>query len=59
MHPPKSVAIRVQVLRDAGALALSHSAKVPLSEGSVHTMQVAEAEQLIRSGVLQVLDTNR
>lgn len=58
MHPPKDATIKVQVMRDHGVLAMSHSSRVGLSKGSVHCMQLPEAEPLIRQGVLQPLDAN-
>jgi hypothetical protein len=59
LHPPKDACVKVRVLRSHGSIALSHSARVPLVKGSVHSMQCSEAEPLIRKGVLQVLDGNR
>ena len=58
LHPPKDACVKVRVLRSHGSMALSHSAKVALVKGSVHSMQCSEAEPLIRKGVLQVLDGN-
>ena len=57
-HPPKDTSVKVRVLRDAGSLALSSSLKVELVRGSVHSVQAAEAEPLIRLGVLQCIDAN-
>eukprot|EP00879_Flechtneria_rotunda_P024339 GHRR01025797.1.p1 GENE.GHRR01025797.1~~GHRR01025797.1.p1 ORF type:complete len:102 (+),score=31.32 GHRR01025797.1:1260-1565(+) len=58
MTPPKDVNVRVMVLKDGGSRALSHSLNVPLIPGSVHNLKCSDAEQLVRQGVLQVLDSN-
>ncbi|KAF8064590.1 gins1 [Scenedesmus sp. PABB004] len=58
LTPPKDANVRVMVLRDAGSIACSHSASVPLVRGSVHNLRCSEAEHLVRMGVLRVLDPN-
>jgi hypothetical protein len=54
-HPPRDAVVACRVLRDHGAVRTAASSSVPLLRGSVHLLATAEAEPLLRLGVLQAL----
>ena len=53
--PPKGPSVEVVVLEDFGEVAFSIG-RANLAKGSSHLLPRDEAEPLIRSGVLQLMD---
>ncbi|EGD73620.1 hypothetical protein PTSG_05328 [Salpingoeca rosetta] len=56
LTPPKELDVQVRVLEDAGELDTETGEVISLTRGSEHLLRRADAEQLIRQGVLKHVD---
>ena len=54
--PPKELDVQVRVMQDAGELDTEAGEVISLTQGSEHLLRRADAEQLIRQGVLRHVD---
>ncbi len=56
MTPPKELFIEVRVKKDYGTVTLTESGTVNLRKNTTHLLRRSEVNDLIKGGVLQVVE---